>query len=108
MSPSMSEQRKCPQCEIPLPPGTLEGLCPACLLKQGAETESGGPRTEPFDALPVAEVTRLFPQFEVLELIGKGGMGAIYKARQRNLDRWVALKLLPTQNSASFAERFNR
>jgi serine/threonine protein kinase len=57
-----------------------------------------------------AEVARLFPQYEVLGLIGRGGMGAVYKARQRELDRIVAIKLLPLEVSVDpdFATRFRR
>jgi predicted Ser/Thr protein kinase len=107
--PNMEE--KCPKCGAPLPSGVLAGLCPACLMKQGTSADTSvPPETAPFQPPSIEEVARLFPQLEVLALIGKGGMGAVYKARQPGLDRLVALKILPPQTASGpgFVERFNR
>jgi serine/threonine protein kinase len=89
----------------------LAGLSPADLLRQGAAEDTfmdGAPSS--FNPPPIEELAAIFPQFEVLELIGKGGMGAVYKVRQKDLDRIVALKILPPGigQTPEFSNRFTR
>ncbi len=58
----------------------------------------------------IEEIASQFPQLEITKLIGRGGMGAIYLARQTALDRDVALKIIAKEVSedAMFVERFER
>ncbi len=110
----MISTTKCPQCDSQLQSDAPGGLCPACLMNVAISGHGSNQETIPvpgiFNAPAPEELSKIIGTLEVQELLGHGGMGAVYRARQINLDRPVALKILAPRLSSdpSFAERFAR
>ena len=89
-----ASQTSCPRCGLAVPAHALSA-CPRCLL-------AGLDEPEPLPESPQG--------FELLEEVGRGGMGRVFRARHAKLDREVAVKLLPAElaTDSTFQARFER
>lgn len=132
--PDTEAAQLCASCRVPLPKNHRATTCPKCLLQlamggfdddsEVSEDDVDEQPTvvisategevecvvQPFEMVPPSVLNQALNQYVVTDFIGRGGMGSVYLASQRRLNRSVAIKVMPAHvgKEMQFAERFER
>ncbi len=100
----MEKAQTCSECGSPIPENARGGYCPKCLLALAECTATAEAEVPRQASPPPHSPGSWFGSYELIEQIGEGGMGVVFKARQRTLNRIVALKMMRSGSLASEPE----
>jgi eukaryotic-like serine/threonine-protein kinase len=107
--PEPATTAKCPGCGVPLSHGAAEGLCARCLLTGAlAPSASEAEEASELESPATLLARREFAGYELIGEIARGGMGVVFRARQKRPARVVALKIIAAGELATprMIERF--